>query len=214
MEKQLKKERPKNLIVGVNIGKNKDTPLEEAASDYVPLLRRFRPLADYLAINVSSPNTVGLRRLQGREMLEGLLGAIAKERGNIAAGRAGHAPILVKLAPDLLDEELDDALEVIVRTGMDGVITANTTLGRAGLRSNQRDETGGLSGEPLRARSEAVLRSVVKRLDGRLPVISVGGIMRPEDARVRLDAGAALVQIYTGLVYAGPGLVKQIVQKL
>ncbi len=204
----------RQVIVGVNLGKNKDTPLENAASDYITLMRQFTPLADYLAINVSSPNTVGLRRLQGREMLEGLLGAIAKERENIAAGRGGCAPILVKLAPDLSDEELDDALEVILRTGMDGVIATNTTLGRAGLRSNRSEEAGGLSGEPLRCRSEAVLRSVVKKLDGRLPVVSVGGIMRPEDARARLDAGAALVQVYTGLVYAGPGLVKQIVQKL
>ncbi|HEY5269791.1 MAG TPA: dihydroorotate dehydrogenase (quinone) [Anaerolineales bacterium] len=204
----------RQVIVGVNLGKNKDTPLENAASDYITLMRQFSPLADYLAINVSSPNTVGLRRLQGREMLEGLLGAIAKERENIAANRGGRAPILVKLAPDLLDEELDDALEVIVRTGMDGVIATNTTLRRAGLRSDRREETGGLSGEPLRVRSEAVLRSVVKKLSGRLPVVSVGGIMSPEDARARLDAGAALVQVYTGLVYAGPGLVKQILQKL
>ncbi|HEX7542138.1 MAG TPA: dihydroorotate dehydrogenase (quinone) [Anaerolineales bacterium] len=204
----------RQVIVGVNLGKNKDTPLENAASDYITLMRQFTLLADYLAINVSSPNTVGLRRLQGRAMLEGLLGAIAKERENIAAGRGGRAPILVKLAPDLLDEELDDALEVIVRTGMDGVIATNTTLDRAGLRSDRREETGGLSGEPLRVRSEAVLRSVVKKLGGRLPVVSVGGIMSPEDARARLDAGAALVQVYTGLVYAGPGLVKQILQKL
>ncbi len=204
----------RQVIVGVNLGKNKDTPLENAAGDYITLMRQFMPLADYLAINVSSPNTVGLRRLQGRAMLEGLLGAIAKERENIAADRGGNAPILVKLAPDLSDEELDDALDVIVHTGMNGVIATNTTLGRTGLRSKQQEETGGLSGEPLRGRSEAVLRSVVKKLDGRLPVVSVGGIMSPEDARARLDAGAALVQVYTGLVYAGPGLVKQIVQKL
>jgi len=204
----------RQVIVGVNLGKNKDTPLENAASDYITLMRQFTLLADYFAINVSSPNTDGLRRLQGREMLEGLLGAIAKERENIVAGRGGRTPILVKLSPDLSDEELDDALEVIVRAGMDGVIATNTSLGRAGLRSDRREETGGLSGEPLRVRSEEVLRSVVKKLGGRLPVISVGGIMRPEDARARLDAGAALVQVYTGLVYAGPGLVKQILQKL
>jgi dihydroorotate dehydrogenase len=204
----------RQVIVGVNLGKNNDTPLENAASDYITLMRQFTLLADYFAINVSSPNTDGLRRLQGREMLGGLLGAIAKERENIVAGRGGRTPILVKLAPDLSDEELDDALEVIVRAGMDGVIATNTSLGRAGLRSDRREETGGLSGEPLRVRSEEVLRSVVKKLDGRLPVISVGGIMRPEDARARLDAGAALVQVYTGLVYAGPGLVKQILQKL
>ncbi len=212
--RRLRGRNDRKVIVGVNLGKNKETPLENAASDYITLMRQFMPLADYLAINVSSPNTVGLRRLQGRELLEGLLGAIAKERGDIASGGKGKVPILVKLAPDLSEEELDDALDVIVRTGMDGVIAANTTLGREGLRSKLREETGGLSGEPLRSRSEAVLRSVVKKLDGRLPVVSVGGIMSPEDARARLDAGAALVQVYTGLVYAGPGLVKQIVQKL
>ena len=211
---KLSRRNTRQVILGVNLGKNQDTLLENAASDYIALVRHFTPLADYLAINVSSPNTVGLRRLQGRQMLEGLLGAIAKERENIAAGRRGRVPILVKLAPDLSDEELNDALEAILRTGMDGLIVTNTTLGRAGLRSNRREEQGGLSGEPLRVTSEAVLRSVVKKLDGRLPVVSVGGIMRPEDARARLDAGAALVQVYTGLVYAGPGLVKQIVQKL
>jgi dihydroorotate dehydrogenase len=201
------------VIVGVNLGKNKDTPLEDAANDYITLMRQFTPLADYLAINISSPNTVGLRRLQGRELLESLLEAIGKEREGLAANRAGNIPILVKLAPDLSEEELEDALDVIVRTGMDGVIATNTTLGREGLRSKQREEAGGLSGEPLRARSETVLRSVIKKLDGRLPVVSVGGIMSPEDAKVRLGAGAALVQVYTGLVYAGPGLVKQILQE-
>jgi dihydroorotate dehydrogenase len=211
---KLRQRGNRQVIVGVNLGKNKDTPLENAVVDYISLLRQFTPLADYLAINVSSPNTTGLRRLQGREMLESLLGALAKERQIIAAGRGGSVPILVKLAPDLSDEELDDALEVIVRTGMDGVIATNTTLGRDGLQSKQREETGGLSGEPLRLRSETVLRSVVKKLGGRLPVVSVGGIMNPADAQVRLDIGAALVQVYTGLVYAGPGLVKQIVQQL
>ncbi|HEX7621775.1 MAG TPA: quinone-dependent dihydroorotate dehydrogenase [Anaerolineales bacterium] len=211
---KLRQRGNRQVIVGVNLGKNKDTPLENAAIDYISLLRQFTPLADYLAINISSPNTTGLRRLQGREMLENLLGALAKERQIIAAGRGGRVPILVKLAPDLSDEELDDALEVIVHTGMDGVIATNTTLGRNGLQSKQREEAGGLSGEPLRVRSEAVLRSVVKKLDGRLPVVSVGGIMKPADAQARLDAGAVLVQVYTGLVYAGPGLVKQIVQQL
>jgi dihydroorotate dehydrogenase len=206
--------KTRQVVLGINLGKNKDTPLENAASDYISLMRKFTPLADYLAINVSSPNTVGLRNLQGREMLEGLLEAIAKERENIAASGQGRTPILVKLAPDLSDKGLDDALEAILRTGMDGVIATNTSLERTGLRSKMREEIGGISGEPLRVRSEAVLRSVVKRLDGRLPVISVGGIMRPEDARVRLEAGAALVQVYTGLVYGGPGLVKQIIQEL
>jgi dihydroorotate dehydrogenase len=203
-----------NVLLGVNLGKNKDTPLEAAAEDYISLVRQFSQIADYLAINVSSPNTIGLRRLQGREMLESLLGAIAREREDIALGRGGHPPILVKIAPDLSNDELDDALEVIVRTGMNGVIATNTTLGRSGLKSKHPELAGGLSGEPLGMRSMAVLKAVVKKLNGRLPVVSVGGIMSPADAQARLDAGASLVQIYTGLVYAGPGLVKQILQKL
>ncbi len=202
--------RPPSVVLGVNLGKNKDTPLEAAAGDYLSLLRTFSPLADYLAINVSSPNTVGLRRLQGREMLEGLLAAIAAERKLMAE----KPPVLVKLAPDLSDEELDDALGAILGAGMDGVIATNTTLERDNLRSRHAGESGGLSGAPLRVRSEAALRRVVRSVGGRLPVVSAGGIMTPEDAKVRLDAGAALVQVYTGLVYAGPGLIKQILLNL
>jgi dihydroorotate dehydrogenase len=208
-----------DTIIGVNLGKNKDTPLENAAEDYLSLMRTFAPLADYLAINISSPNTVGLRRLQGREMLETLLEAIAEERIRLpspsrrwAGGEVRGMPILVKLAPDLGDAELDDAVGVILNNKMDGVIATNTTLGREGLRSKRREEIGGLSGSPLRVRSEAVLREVVKRVEGRIPVVSVGGIMTPEDAKRRLDMGAALVQVYTGLVYAGPGLVQKIIR--
>lgn len=196
------------VIIGVNLGKNKDTPLEEAARDYLSMMSIFAPLADYLAINVSSPNTVGLRRLQGREMLEELLTLLAAQR-QVQEMRLGRrVPMLVKLAPDLTEAELDDALEVILRTGMDGVIATNTTLAREGLRSRYQGETGGLSGEPLKGRSGAVLTSIVKRVEGRIPVVSVGGIMSPEDAKRRLDMGAALVQVYTGLIYEGPGLVK------
>ena len=206
---------PRNdIVIGVNLGKNYDTLLEEAASDYIALIRNFTPSADYLAINVSSPNTVGLRRLQGREMLEQLLGAIAREREQIMLGRGGHRPILVKLAPDLSDEELEDAIGVILDTGMDGVIATNTTLAREGLRSAHRAESGGLSGSPLRVRSEAMLAKIVRRVDGHVPIVSVGGIMCPEDAKRRLDMGATLIQVYTGLVYRGPGLVKEIVNAL
>jgi dihydroorotate dehydrogenase len=204
--------RQRSVILGVNLGKNKATPLEQAANDYISLMRTFNELADYLAINISSPNTVGLRRLQGRDMLENLLGAIAQERQVKPPKGSRHAPILVKLAPDLLEEELDDALDVIMSTGMDGVIATNTTLGRAGLRSRHQSETGGLSGSPLQVLSESVLRQVLKRVNGRIPVVSVGGIMTPEDAKRRLDMGAALVQVYTGLVYAGPGLAQEIIQ--
>jgi dihydroorotate dehydrogenase len=205
--------RNRNLpIIGVNLGKNKDTVLEEAANDYVSLMRSFSALADYLAINISSPNTAGLRRLQGRDMLENLLSTIAGERRANAHLPDRCTPILVKLAPDLSEDELDDALDVILRNGMDGVIATNTTLERMGLRSHHQAETGGLSGSPLRIRSEAVLAQVLKRLDGRIPVISAGGIMSTDDAKRRLEMGAALVQVYTGLIYAGPGLVQKIIR--
>jgi dihydroorotate dehydrogenase len=198
------------VIIGVNLGKNKDTPLEESAKDYIDLMWQFMLRADYLTLNISSPNTMGLRRLQGREMLENMLGEVAKARKEIALEKFGYAPVLVKLAPDLSEEELDDAIGIILDKGMDGIIATNTTLAREGLRSRLREESGGLSGSPLRERSEAVLRQVVKRVNGRIPIVSVGGIMNPDDARRRLELGATLIQLYTGLVYRGPGLVKEI----
>jgi dihydroorotate dehydrogenase len=212
--RQLSVIRKRSTVIGVNLGKNKDTPLEEAANDYVVLMRQFMFPADYLTINISSPNTVGLRRLQGREMLEGLLGTIQKERESISLGRGGYAPILVKIAPDLSSEELEDAIGVILDKGMDGVIATNTTLAREGLRSRHQGETGGLSGRPLTVKSEAVLSRVVKLVNGKVPVVSAGGIMSPEDAKKRLALGASLVQIYTGLIYRGPGLVREIVKSL
>jgi len=212
--RMLKVSRRRSAVVGVNLGKNKETPLEEAASDYIELMRRFIIHADYLTINISSPNTVGLRRLQGREMLEELLGAIQKERESISLGRGGHAPILVKIAPDLNDEELDDAIGVIIDKGMDGVIATNTTLAREGLKSRHQSESGGLSGSPLAVKSEAVLSRVLKLVNGRIPVISAGGIMSPDDAKKRLALGASLVQVYTGLIYQGPKLVQDIVKSL
>jgi dihydroorotate dehydrogenase len=195
-----------NVILGINLGKNKDTPLEEAASDYLQLMHQFMSLADYLTINISSPNTLGLRRLQGREMLENLLGQINAERGT----RELESPILVKIAPDLSEQELEDAIGIILDKGMDGIIATNTTLAREGLRSEYQRESGGLSGGPLRRRSEAVLRQVLKHVNGKVPVVSVGGIMTPDDAKRRLDLGATLIQLYTGLIFQGPGLVKKI----
>jgi len=212
--RQLSAIRHRSTVVGVNLGKNKDTLLEEAADDYIELMQRFMVPADYLAINISSPNTIGLRRLQGREMLEELLGAIQKKRESISLGRGGHVPILVKIAPDLNDEELDDAIGVILDKGMDGVIATNTTLAREGLRSKNQGETGGLSGSPLAGKSEAVLSRVVKLLNGKVPVVSAGGVMSPEDAKKRLALGASLVQVYTGLIYRGPGLVREIVESI
>ena len=209
-----KPRRALSAVLGVNLGKNKGTPNEQAVYDYLSLLQNFAPIADYLTINVSSPNTEGLRRLQARDVLEKLLTHLHQQRLIEQKQWEKPVPLLVKLAPDLSAEELDDALEAIVRSGMDGVIATNTTLERPGLRSSHRTEAGGLSGAPLRARSEEVLRHIVQCLDGRLPIVSVGGIMTPEDAKRRLDMGATLVQVYTGLIYRGPGLVKEILQGL
>jgi dihydroorotate dehydrogenase len=199
-----------SIVIGVNIGKNKDTPNEEAAHDYVYLLEKFSPLADYLAVNVSSPNTIGLRRLQARDYLEDLLNQLADARRLSSDPR----PILVKLAPDLEDAELDDALAAITNSEMDGVIATNTTIGREKLQSPLRRETGGLSGRPLTGKSVKMVRKISARTAGRLPIVGVGGIMDPEDAKAMLGEGASLVQVYTGLIYAGPGLVKRIVQEL
>jgi len=201
-------------ILGINLGKNKDTPNEQAVFDYLSLLQNFAPVADYLAINVSSPNTVGLRSLQNRDVLESLLKNLDQQRRLEQTRWEKRLPLLVKLAPDLSDRELDEAVGVILETGMDGIIATNTTLARDGLRSPLRDEVGGLSGKPLAQRSDAVLARVVKNVSGRIPVVGVGGIMTADDARRKLDLGAALVQVYTGLIYSGPGLVKQIVNKL
>jgi dihydroorotate dehydrogenase len=214
LARRLSAPRPPGLVLGVNIGKNKDTPLERATDDYLALLRRFAPLADYLAVNVSSPNTPGLRSLQTRQALEGLLAPLRAARDEEASRLAKVLPILVKLAPDLASGELDDALEALTLTGMDGVIVSNTTLRREGLRSARAAENGGLSGAPLRPLNTALVREVVRRTGGRLPVIASGGVMRPAHALEKLDAGAVLVQVYTGLIYAGPGLAGQILKLL
>ena len=206
--------RKSSVILGVNLGKNKDTPLERAADDYVGLVRTFAPLADYLAINVSSPNTVGLRRLQGREFLEGLLTAVDEERQRMLAALGRCVPILVKLAPDLTDAELDDALEAIQRTGMDGVIATNTTIRRDGVYSPLASESGGLSGAPLREKSTEMIRKIAVRTQGNLPIVGAGGISSAADVCEKLDSGATLVQLYTGLIYEGPGLVKKILNEL
>jgi dihydroorotate dehydrogenase len=208
------KKRSKNVILGVNLGRNRDTPNEEAVFDYLSLVQVFAPFADYLTINVSSPNTPGLRQLQGRDALEGLLTQLHAQRQMEERKLEKRLPLLVKLAPDLSESEVDDAVGVILQTHIDGVIVTNTTLAREGLRSKYREESGGLSGSPLRSRSEAVLRQIVERAGGQIPVVSVGGIMNPDDAKRRLDMGAALIQIYTGMIYRGPGLVKAIARSL
>ena len=203
-----------NTRIGINLGKNKDTPNEEAVLDYLALLQIFAPYGDYLTINISSPNTVGLRQLQGRAALEALLTQLDIQRKHEEKSLDKHIPLLVKLAPDLSEQELEEAVGVILQTRMDGIIATNTTLAREGLRSGHQGETGGLSGSPLRGKSEAVLRRVVQLVDGRIPVVSAGGVMSPDDAKQRLALGASLVQLYTGLIYRGPGLVRAIVRSL
>lgn len=210
LAKRLSVARPAGAVVGVNIGKNKNTPLERAVDDYLALLQVFAPLSDYLAVNVSSPNTPGLRSLQGREALEALLRPLADTRAVLARRLGRSVPLLVKLAPDLAERELDEALEAILATGMDGVIISNTTLRRDGLRSVRAGEGGGLSGAPLRALNSALIGRVARAVGGKLPIIASGGVMSPKDYWEKLDAGATLVQLYTGLIYAGPGLVKQV----
>jgi dihydroorotate dehydrogenase len=206
--------RMSDAMLGINLGKNKDTPNEEAVLDYLGLVQNFGRYADFLTINVSSPNTAGLRDLQSRDALESLLTHLHQQRVIEQNYHEKLIPILVKLSPDLSQQELDDAIEAILRSKMDGIIVTNTTLGREGVRSNLKGESGGLSGAPLKAGSEAVLYQTVKRVNGSVPIVSVGGIMSPDDAKRRLDMGAALIQIYTGLVYRGPGLVKEILRHI
>jgi len=206
--RQLEGPRPPGLVLGVNIGKNKATPNARAADDYRALVRRFAPLADYLAVNVSSPNTEGLRRLQARSALEDLLRAVLAERDAVR-----RVPLLVKLSPDLTPQQLDDALDALLAAGVDGVIATNTTVTRDRVPSRWQQEAGGLSGAPLTSRSTAFIRAIHTRAP-QLPIIGVGGILTPDDARAKLDAGASLVQVFTGLIYAGPSLPRRIVAAL
>ena len=187
-------------------------PNEEAVLDYISLVDSFSRFADYLTINISSPNTAGLRQLQERNTLEALLTHIHQQRTISEKAHEKRVPLLVKLAPDLTEAELDDAIEAILRSRMDGIIVTNTTLDREGVKSNLRGEKGGLIGSPLKARSEAVLAQTVKKVNGEVPIVSVGGIMNPDDAKKRLDMGATLIQVYTGLIYHGPGLLKEILR--
>lgn len=212
--RRLLRGRPEGVVVGVNIGKGADTPLERAQEDYLVLLRAFYPVSDYLAVNVSSPNTIGLRRLQARAHLGALLGELMRARTELAAATSRRVPLLVKLAPDLTPQELADAVGAILDVGLDGVIATNTTVVRQGLRSARARETGGLSGEPLRGRATECVQEICRLSGGDLPIIGVGGVAGPSSAREKLEAGASLVQMYTGLIYRGPGLVREILEGL
>lgn len=198
--------------VGVSIGKSKKTPLDQAIFDYTASLRNLYPYADYFAINISSPNTPGLRGLQDRAALDELLAELQSASADLASRSAqSRTPLLVKVAPDLTFDALDELLDVCSSHGVAGIIATNTTLARDGVHSAERelaDETGGLSGAPLLPRSLEVVRHISER--SALPVIGVGGISSPDDARRMLDAGASLLQLYTAFIYSGPGLVKRI----
>ncbi len=202
-------------ILGINIGRNFDTPNERAADDYVACLHAVHSRASYVTINVSSPNTKGLRDLQAEDALSTLLARLTAERDDLAQRHGRRVPLAVKIAPDLDTVAVDSIARILVRHGIDGVIATNTTLARdrvAGLA--HADEAGGLSGAPLRERATTVLRVLADVLDGALPIIGVGGIMSAEDAREKIRAGATLVQLYTGLIYRGPELVAECVRGL
>jgi len=197
-------------ILGINIGKNFDTPLEHAANDYVSCLRKVYGLASYVTVNISSPNTQGLRDLQGADQLETLLAAVAQERMVLAGSYGRRVPLALKIAPDLDSTQIAVIADLVRTYEIDAVIATNTTIDRAGVAASPRaSESGGLSGAPLAHRSTEVIRQLVAALGGKVPVIGVGGIMTPADARSKAAAGASLVQLYTGLIYSGPELVAQ-----
>ncbi len=204
------KHRNPNIIVGGNIGKNKVTPNDEAVNDYIICFEGLFPYVDYFVVNVSSPNTPGLRELQEKEPLTHLL----KTLQGLNDRQEKRKPILLKIAPDLTDSQLDDIIEIVQDTKLDGLIATNTTIDRSGLTTTEGTlntiGAGGLSGKPLRERATEVIRYLHKNSGGSFPIIGVGGIMTPADAQEKLDAGASLVQLYTGFIYGGPSLVGDI----
>jgi dihydroorotate dehydrogenase len=202
-------------ILGINIGRNFDTPNERAADDYVTCLRAVYANADYVTVNISSPNTAGLRELQVEDALAALLRILKEEQKALAQRHGRHVPIVVKIAPDLTDDAIRDIARLLALHRCDGVIATNTTISREGVTGlPHADEAGGLSGAPMRERSTAVIRVLARALDGALPIIGVGGILSGKDAREKVAAGASLVQIYTGLIYRGPELIEECVNAL
>jgi len=198
----------KGLIIGGNIGKNKVTPNEDAVSDYIKCFDRLFDVVDYFVVNVSSPNTPGLRELQEKEPLMQLLSTLQQRNSKNGISR----PILLKIAPDLANTQLDDIVEIVLQSGIAGVIATNTTVSRDKLTAAEqlKKEAGGLSGKPLAKRSTEVISYLAKKSNKAFPVIGVGGIHSPEDALEKLEAGASLIQLYTGFIYEGPGLIGRI----
>ncbi|WLD59562.1 quinone-dependent dihydroorotate dehydrogenase [Salinispirillum sp. LH 10-3-1] len=205
------KKRTFDGIVGVNIGKNFDTPVENAADDYLICLKAVYPYADYITVNLSSPNTPGLRALQFGDMLDQLLSTLMTERAALAKQYEKAVPVLVKIAPDMTNEEIRSVAASLRKAGVDGAIATNTTIERPGVQGlKHADEAGGLSGKPLAEASTHALAVLVKALDGAMPVIGVGGIVDGPSARAKMDVGASLVQMYSGFIYQGPSLLKEV----
>ncbi|MDC1011915.1 quinone-dependent dihydroorotate dehydrogenase [Flavobacteriaceae bacterium] len=202
--KRLKKNQ--GVLIGGNIGKNKITPNEEAVNDYIYCFEALFDHVDYFVVNVSSPNTPNLRALQDKEPLTHLLSTLK----GLNDQKDKPKPILLKIAPDLSDDQLLDIIEIVTSVKIDGVIATNTTLSREGLRSKNKEEKGGLSGRPLTQRSTEVIRFLVEKSNNAFPIIGVGGVHKPQDAIEKLEAGASLIQLYSGFVYEGPGVVKRI----
>lgn len=204
------KNRKTDIIIGGNIGKNKTTPNENAIDDYAFCFKKLFDYVDYFVVNVSSPNTPNLRELQEKEPLTKLLTQLQ----NINFAYPNPKPILLKIAPDLTDSQLDDVIEIVTTTKLDGIVATNTTIDRDGLNSDkqiiERTGSGGVSGKPLKERSTEIVKYISHKTKGKLPIIAVGGIFTPEDAQEKLNAGASLIQIYTGFVYQGPGITKKI----
>lgn len=212
MAEQLKSLTERRIPVAVNIGKNKVTANEDAEQDYRECIRVLYPYGDFFVVNISSPNTPGLRNLQHGDELRSLLAAVKDEmeiqQRKTGAGEA--KPVLVKIAPDSSDIELEYMVDTIYQSGVSGIIATNTTLSRDGLTHGNSKETGGLSGVPLRERSTSVIRQVYKQTAGKLPIIGSGGIFSADDAYEKIRAGASLVEVYSGLIYKGPGLIREI----
>jgi dihydroorotate dehydrogenase len=210
----LKRRRYKG-IVGVNLGKNLDTPLEKAADDYAICYEKVYQHTDFATVNISSPNTKNLRQLQGEDELGPILKHIKKTQARLADTHGRLVPLAVKIAPDLTDEQIEAIARMLVKHKMDAVIATNTTISREAIKGlAHADEAGGLSGAPVFEASNRVIRALAGHLDGALPVIGVGGIMSGADARVKMEAGASLVQFYSGMIYRGPGLVAEVARAL
>jgi dihydroorotate dehydrogenase len=202
-------------ILGINIGKNFDTPNERAVDDYLICMRKVYRYASYITVNISSPNTKNLRQLQEKEALDALLGTLKAEQTALTQKHRKYVPIALKIAPDLEYEQIIEIADLLKAHQFDGVIATNTTLSREGVEDMKNaTETGGLSGAPVRDKSSQVIRHLSNQLAGELPIIGVGGIMGGADAIEKIEAGASLVQVYSGLIYHGPSLVREVAKAL